>query len=96
MGQSQLHWRVVFRLETIRRDMACSLLHKSAVSVNTSQERCDNFSITLGRRVFVSPCLTGRAQGSAVFISSTATVCRHGGAKGQSGGMYDSDIYQGV
>lgn len=30
--------------------MACALPHKSAASVNTSQERCDNFSITLGRR----------------------------------------------
>lgn len=36
--------------------------------------------------MFVSPRLTGRARGSAVFISSTATVCRHGGAKGQRGG----------
>lgn len=33
--------------------------------------------------MFVSRCLTGRTQGSSVYISSTATVCRHGGVKGQ-------------
>ena len=31
----------------------------------------------------MSRCLTGRTQGSSVYISSTATVCRHGGVKGQ-------------
>lgn len=36
--------------------------------------------------MFVSRCLTGRTQGSSVYISSTATVCRHGGVKGQMWG----------
>lgn len=38
--------------------MACFLPHKSAASVNTSQERCDILSITLGRR---DGCLCPRA-----------------------------------
>lgn len=105
MGQSQPHWRVVFRLETVRRDVACTLPHKSAASVNTSRERCDNFSITLGRRErCLAPLrLTGRAQGSAVYISSTATVSRHREVRGQRGGgggggrgVYASDTYQGL
>lgn len=42
MGHSQLLRRVLFRLETIRRDVACALLRKSAGGVNTSEERCDS------------------------------------------------------
>lgn len=33
-----------------------------------------------------------------MYISSTATVCRHGGVKGQmwggDGGVHDRDVYQ--
>lgn len=62
-------------LETILRDMACSAPHKSAVGVNTSQERCDNVSITQ-TGIFV----VGSEE--CVYVSSTATVSRRRGAKG--------------
>lgn len=67
--------------------MACFPLHKSAASVNTSRERCDIFSITLGRRdqCLWPPRLSDRTRGSTVYVSSTATVCSHGGVKGQRG-----------
>lgn len=42
--------------------------------------------------MFVSMSLTGRTQGSAVYISSTATVSRHGGVKGRGG----EDVYNRV
>lgn len=78
--------------------MACCLPHNSAVSINISQERCDNFSVTLGRREWClcRSRLTGRAQGSAVYVSNTATVSRHGWVKGQRGEMDDSGIYTRV
>lgn len=44
-------WRVMFGLAMLHsRAMACSLLCKSAASVNTIRERCDSILVTLGMR----------------------------------------------
>lgn len=70
MGQIQLHWRVVFRLETLQQDVACSVLHKSAASVNIFKERCDNVSATLGRRAW---CLSHSCASQAELWGALCT-----------------------
>ena len=84
--------------EAILRDMACSAPHKSAVGVNTSQERCDNVSITLGSR---EGCLwSGRrsvctAQRSVCTLAALPLFLGTEGPK-DPGYMCDSDVYQGI
>lgn len=84
----------MFRLETLRRDMARRALHKSAASVNTLKERCDNVSFTLGRRAWClcHPSRLTRLNSEEHFVYTTGPVWDRG-SKVREG---ERDEYQSV